>query len=167
MSKNSLMRKVSVNANVLAFSMDDHVMNSTCKAWKNGKNIWAVVHNGDKDVLNITERGELPEFYESMKKGYIKRQKGAEDDVDLFFDMPADIIREVTGFNLNGKSAGTDFEILDADFRLKMSKSLSGIMVWLEIAGVVVGFLLTIVLAVIFVPKILNVIMKFIAGIFA
>src|SRR5262245_46002965 len=56
----SLLRKLSQGAEIVAYYTEDHVMFSKAAAWRDGGEVWSVVHDEQKDLRHLEARGQLP-----------------------------------------------------------------------------------------------------------
>ncbi len=93
--------KLSGGCQVVACSIEEHVMFSSSALWKDGKKIWSVRHNGEEDHSDITEQGILPASYSVLKNQAIAEQKVESNEdmrVDHLFDLPLLLAKQLVGF---------------------------------------------------------------------
>ena len=110
--------KLSVGAELLACSVEEHVMVSTSELWKDGAKVWRIEHNAQESIDHIKESGVLPEGYSDIKNALSKKQEdagGTEADTDYFFDIPLATAKRIVGFKHDEDSGVEDssFEIFE------------------------------------------------------
>lgn len=119
--KDKTLEKLSQTGEAVGCFVEDHVMFSSASAWKNGKKLWHVAHNGEEgDVLHLETSGNLPSEFESIRKELFAKQEkeAAEPDdlkVDHVYDLPAQLAKKLTGFSHDEDMPGLDeaFEVLE------------------------------------------------------
>ena len=100
---------------VVACSIEEHVMFSDASLWRDGKKVWDVRHQGDRRVTDLTAEGELPAAFDATRKLYAEKQ-AAEDpkekfSVDWYFEIPLALAKGLVGFKHDEDGPG-DFEVL-------------------------------------------------------
>jgi len=108
--------QLSMNAEVIAWEVEEHVMVSSATAWKNGQKLWSVVHDSNYDVMHLEVTGEPPEMLTQIKQKLFDQQKaaGKKADVDYIIEVPLELAGVLTGF-YHDRLSDTDeprFEIL-------------------------------------------------------
>jgi hypothetical protein len=102
--------KLSANAEAIFCSVESHVMCSSASGWMNGKKIWSVEHCPELEIEELEEYGNLPEPYASIRDKALKQQEeedaSNERAVDYIYDVPPNLVKELTGFDYN-KGAST------------------------------------------------------------
>lgn len=84
--------RISAYCEVIACSIEEHVMYSMATAWKEGKELWCIEHRGgDKGRTDLTVTGTPPEGFKDAKQEN-------EGQADWYFEMPLALARELTGF---------------------------------------------------------------------
>jgi hypothetical protein len=120
--KDKTLEKLSQAGEAVGCFVEDHVMFSSASAWKNGKKLWHVAHNGEEDqVLHLETSGDLPTEFESIRKEVFAKQEkeAAEPDdlkVDRVYDLPAELAKKLTGFRHDEDVPGladNAFEVLE------------------------------------------------------
>ena len=118
------LRKLSQGGEVVSCFVEDHVMFSSATAWKNGRQLWRVVHDGGEDkVLHLETSGDLPAEFESIRKELFAKQEqeASEPDdlkVDHVYDLPAELAKTLTGFRHDQDTPGISgdvFEVLEQE----------------------------------------------------
>lgn len=93
--------KLSMEAEVVACSIEEHVMVSTSELWKDGSNVWRIEHDVQESSDHLSESGALPSSYREIKNALIRDQEaagGKEADVDFFFEIPLATAKDIVGF---------------------------------------------------------------------
>jgi hypothetical protein len=110
------LRESSSSADVVAATIEEHVMSSSAEAWKGGKRIWKVTHEGESGrTRHLGESGVLPEEYGAIKARLIAAQDkedAGEREVDYFFEVPLELAEAVVGFK-HDKALKARFEVLN------------------------------------------------------
>lgn len=86
---------------VIACSIEEHCMFSSCSIWDNGSQIFSVSHQGDDSIYNLSTTGKPPPAYDSISKQYhdLQEVEGGENaDVDMIFEIPSVLAQSFTGF---------------------------------------------------------------------
>jgi len=108
---------LSAGAGIVACAIEEHVMYSSAAYWREGREIWSVQHEGDRDVLHIKVTGMTPENFEDLRARKFAEQ--AEDDrtrakgeygVDYIFDIPLELARTIAGFRHDLDTPGIDHD---------------------------------------------------------
>lgn len=92
---------LSGDCEVIACSVEEHVMVCTAEAWKNGSQLWRIEHNAQESIDHISSSGALPPDYENIKDTFSLKQEqagGKDADTDFFFDIPLQAAKSVVGF---------------------------------------------------------------------
>ncbi|HWA63840.1 MAG TPA: hypothetical protein VG939_20865 [Caulobacteraceae bacterium] len=83
----------------------DTVMVSAAEGWREGRRVWSVTHNLDKDVRNLAVEGEAPSALAEIAERQGRLQDEAEaagDEVDHLFEVPTGLSGAVCGFDPEG-----------------------------------------------------------------
>lgn len=78
-------------ADVVCCQVEEHVMVSTARCFCDGKPVWSIVHDAQKDIYDLTADGDLPEAYAAILAGQRAMQDrdgGRKAEVDHIFDVP-------------------------------------------------------------------------------
>jgi len=128
--KEATLEKLSQAGEVVSCFVEDHVMFSSAAAWKNGKQIWRVAHDGGEDqILHLETSGDLPAEFESIHKELFAKQEqeaSAPDDpkVDHVYDLPAELAKALTGFRHDEDITGVSGDIYEVLEPAKKTGSL-------------------------------------------
>jgi hypothetical protein len=86
---------------VIACSIEEHVMWSTAELWRNGAQVWRVEHDAQKGTCHISTAGLLPDGYSAIETEFTEKQKqagGEDSDTDYSFEIPLFTARNIVGF---------------------------------------------------------------------
>ena len=126
----SALSSVSVDTEVVACSIEEHVMVSSSEGWGSGKRLWRVEHDGQESTRNLTTSGLLPDPFAKVHAQAIEDQD-AEDagarEVDFFFEVPLVLAWEVVGFKHDENTSSLDYD----DF--EVFKSSKAVRQWWQI----------------------------------
>ena len=116
---------LSLGCEVIATSIEEHVMVCSSELWRNGAQVWRIEHDAQKSIEHIAASGSLPADYSTIEQEHAEEQKqagGSEADTDYFFEIPLHIAKNIVGF----KHDEVDPAIEDGGFmvlELKVAKS--------------------------------------------
>ena len=116
---------LSQGCEVIATSIEEHVMVCSSELWRNGAQVWRIEHDAQKSIEHIAASGSLPADYSTIEQEHAEEQKqagGSEADTDYFFEIPLHIAKNIVGF----KHDEVDPAIEDGGFmvlELKVAKS--------------------------------------------
>jgi hypothetical protein len=105
---------------VIACSVEEHVMVCTAEAWKNGSQLWRIEHNAQESIDHISSSGALPTGYANIKDTLSRKQEqagGKNADTDDFFDIPLRTAKSIVGFKHDEDSGleGASFEVYQSN----------------------------------------------------
>jgi hypothetical protein len=110
----------------VACVVEEHVMYSEARGYEAGREIWRASHNSEKGIYNLDASGDLPAFFARVRDELREQQDeaGGEDaDVDLIFDIPQRLAREICGFQL-GEEEPAGFR--DSELRKAKASAAGG-----------------------------------------
>jgi hypothetical protein len=119
-TKEKTLEKLSILGEVIACSVEEHVMSSFAAGWRNGHCSWSVYHdcNGREGIYQLDVNGEPPSALAEIRDRLRSKQEaagGKKAGVDYIFDVPVELARSVTGYrhdqNIPGLQ-GIKFEVL-------------------------------------------------------
>ncbi len=81
-------------------------MVSAAAYWKDGQEIWAVLHDSEEDSMHLQERGQMPGSFASIRDRLIKEQEENGDEVpcDFIFNIPVELSAQITGYRYDKDS---------------------------------------------------------------
>jgi hypothetical protein len=108
----TVLTALSTDCELVACSVEEHVMFSSSESWANGKRIWRVVHDAQESIDHLSSVGELPADFAATRALYAREQEaegGKEADVDCYFEIPLVLAKDRVGFKHDeGPSADPD-----------------------------------------------------------
>jgi hypothetical protein len=112
--REATLKRVSAGCEVVAASVEEHVMASRAEAWRDGRRTWSLSHDSGQGIEHLEEAGSLPEAYAAIKARALQEQKrkGAAGEVDFIFDVPLSLAKSFTGFK-HDEDGPSKFEILE------------------------------------------------------
>lgn len=83
----------------VACAIEDHVMFSEARGYADGAEIWRVTWDCEKQDDEPTAVGDLPAAYAGILAKAIEEQAAPDNqDVDILWDVPADLAKSICGF---------------------------------------------------------------------
>lgn len=109
---------LSAGCDVIACSVEEHVMFSSAELWSNGVRVWQAMHEQDEGPDHLATEGTLPATFASIVEASLAEQKalGDPDDELDYFEVPLNLAKSYTGFKHDEGSdiPGEDvFQVLD------------------------------------------------------
>lgn len=113
----SLLARNSADCEILACSIEEHVMYVSAAYWQNGCKVWSILHRGgDYGTMDLLVDGELPGVFEEIRaKCFAEQIADSEGGVDYIFEIPLEMVRFYTGFKHDEETPGVEdgsFQIL-------------------------------------------------------
>lgn len=99
--KSNSLGSLSKECEVIASSIEEHVMFCSSELWQDGTQVWRIEHDAQKSIDHVAASGNLPSDYTSIARQHSEEQRragGNEADVDYFFEMPLHIAKNIVGF---------------------------------------------------------------------
>jgi hypothetical protein len=134
--KQEFLASLSNNCEVLACSIEEHVMFCSSELWTKGDRIWRIEHDAQKSIDHINSSGPLPTGYSAIEREFSEEQKkagGKKADVDYFFEIPLQTAKGIVGFKHDESSPEDEgFEIFNGPTRSPSAsqKSVQGQRPW-------------------------------------
>lgn len=95
------LKRVSESGDVVAATVEEHVMFSSAERWKDENLMWRIVHIGENGPDHLEERGTLPPEYAAIKDRLLAAQ-ATEDaergDVDFMFEAGLELAKSIVGY---------------------------------------------------------------------
>jgi hypothetical protein len=85
----------------VACSVEEHVMVSIAAYWRGGARQWEVIHDAQQEIFHLDASGSPPAEYAALRNEKIAEQHeegGADADVDMLFDVPLLLAKQLTGY---------------------------------------------------------------------
>jgi hypothetical protein len=111
-------QRLSAGCEVVTGDVEEHVMVSVATGWKEGRRVWSVTHDAQRDREHLQTEGELPAVFTSIRDRLRSEQQaagGRDADVDYIFDVPVELAQTLTGYRHDADIPGTGpepFEVL-------------------------------------------------------
>ncbi len=118
---------LSGNCDIVACSVEEHVMVCTSELWRNGQQIWRIEHDAQEAIDHINTYGALPDGYAAIGKQCANEQEkdgGKDAAVDHFFDIPLQIAKSIVGFKHDDDDGleNDSFEVFKAQASTSQTK---------------------------------------------
>lgn len=113
------LEKLSNLGEVVYCFVEDHVMFSRASNWKDGECLWSLTHDCEKGRYHLDVKGVPPASLREIKNRLVAEQDkegGEKADVDLIYDVPAELAKAITGFRHDQDMPGmkdTPFQVLE------------------------------------------------------
>ena len=110
--------QLAVDCEVVACSVEEHVMYSSAEFWTSGSRLWRIAHDAQEALDHLAVSGQPPDDFEATRARVSMDQQaegGDQADVDLFFEIPLALARNRVGFKHDEVEAtGSDggFQVL-------------------------------------------------------
>ena len=89
----------SEGAEILGCEMSEITMVSSLRCYRDGAQLWAVVHDPDEDLDGVSVKGEPPPAFAAILRRRQEQQADVgHDNVDYIFDVPIDLSVSLCGF---------------------------------------------------------------------
>src|ERR1700677_363731 len=114
-SRGCILDRLSSGCELLTCYAEEHVMYSAATAWKDGRKIWAVIHDAQKNTRHLVAEGELPPDFASIRDELMSLQDDEGDDAcDNVFEIPVTTVQKLTGYRYDKImiEPGDPFEVL-------------------------------------------------------
>ncbi|SHH50717.1 hypothetical protein [Massilia sp. CF038] len=94
---------LSAGCEVVACSIEEHVMFCSAAQWSDGARVWEVVHESEQGDDHLATEGALPHDLAKLLAEKRNALNGSrDDDTDYAFDIPLDLAFSLTGFRHDG-----------------------------------------------------------------
>ncbi|MFL5298287.1 MAG: hypothetical protein ACJ798_18060 [Phenylobacterium sp.] len=120
---------LSAGGEAVACSVEEHVMYQEARGYRDGAEVWRVVHDPHKgeSLFHLDVTGTPPAQFAAIRDKIVEEQaaEGGEDaNVDLVSDVPLDLAESICGFKHDGEwPEGLSFTTL---YRARPSRGPSG-----------------------------------------
>jgi hypothetical protein len=110
---------LSAHRDVVACSVEEHVMYCTAELWRGGAQVWRIEHDAQNGMSHIGKSGKLPDAYRVIEGRFSKEQSqsgGEKSDTDYIFEIPMQTAKSVVGFKYDELgSDDEDFSVFEAE----------------------------------------------------
>ena len=111
LTEEKTLKPLSAGCEVIAGGVEEHVMCSFARCWKDGREIWFVARDSEADGENLIKRGQLPDVFAGIEEELRAEQEaegGPDCGVDFIFSAPDMLTKALTGFHFD--ESGSDEE---------------------------------------------------------
>jgi hypothetical protein len=116
--ESSELARLSLACELIACSIEEHVMYSESECWRDGENRWRVEHDAERGTRDLQASGDLPAHFADVARKYAEEQEaegGDAAEVDCYFEIPLQTAGQLVGFKHDEAAPGHgegQFEIL-------------------------------------------------------
>lgn len=92
---------LSKNCEIVACSIEEHVMVCTSELWRDGAQVWRIEHDAQQSIDHISTSGLLPDGYSVIEREFSEQQEqagGKKADTDYFFEIPLQAAKALVDF---------------------------------------------------------------------
>jgi hypothetical protein len=96
-----LLAKLSQFGDVIVCDVEEHCMASFSAQWKNGKQLWSLMHDAQSRIDRLDVEGEPPPSFAEIRDRLQAEQiaaKARKERVDYIFDIPVEVASSITGY---------------------------------------------------------------------
>jgi len=126
-----VLTRLSAWCEVLTCTVDDRNLSSAATGWREERQLWSVVYEGEENPGVVAAEGELPPAFAEIREKHIAMSE-AEDAGDLLldplFEIPIEAVRHATGYRPDQSSPAFDgrFALLEASDPTLMQRLFGG-----------------------------------------
>jgi len=116
--RDPMLARLSVGGEAVTCDVEEHVMVSIATGWREGRRIWWVGHDGQRDGAHLEAQGELPPAFAEIRDRSRAEQRTADaqqEGVDFIFEIPVQLAKSLTGYRhdeVTSWAEGEPFEVL-------------------------------------------------------
>ncbi|HEX3886624.1 MAG TPA: hypothetical protein VHW05_03930 [Phenylobacterium sp.] len=98
--KPKLLASLSAGAEVLSCQVEEHVMVSIARGFRDGLQTWSVVHEPERGIDSLVVEGTPPPELADIEQRLRAEQdaEGEDADVDFMFDAAPEIVAAISGY---------------------------------------------------------------------
>ena len=104
-----VLTELSSEGQVVACSIEEHVMFSSAEFLQGGQSIWKVEHSSEKGVRHLSSSGSPSASFQEVA-AEANRLQAQDSEVDYFFEVPLILARELCGFKHDEACDGLNYE---------------------------------------------------------
>src|SRR5262249_35813059 len=84
---------------VVGCDEESHVMYSASSEWRDGREVWAVVHKSEEAIEHLDVRGSPSQGWTAVRDEHLDQQTG-DNEVDHVYEIPLVLAQRVVGYRL-------------------------------------------------------------------
>ena len=110
-ASDEILAEFSRGLEVVACSIEEHVMFSSAAGWSDGQRKWSIAHDAQQGMLHLIASGQPPDSFNQIRSELLAQQQaegGTEAEVDLVFDIPLQVARSIVGFKHDENTEWTE-----------------------------------------------------------
>lgn len=88
---------LSADCEVVACSIEEHVMVCSAEYWRDGSRRWRIEHSSERGAEHLDTEGEVPDFLPALVAS-ARAAQAADPEVDLYFEIPLQAAQRLAGF---------------------------------------------------------------------
>lgn len=96
--KDALLASLSAGCEVVACSVEEHVMASVATAWRDGREAWRVTHDAQTSLEHLEARGNPPKELTELQAAALEQLRTEVDPPDFVFDVPLELAKSIVGY---------------------------------------------------------------------
>lgn len=103
-AERALLQKLSRDHRVVGCDEESHVMYSASSEWREGREVWAVIHDPEQALDHLVTRGDLPPGWTGVRDEWTAKHVEAaktEVGVDYLYEIPLEVAKLVVGYRLD------------------------------------------------------------------
>lgn len=117
-AQGDFLRKLSAaGAEAVACQVEEHVMCSESCLWRDGQQVWRIVHDAEAGITHLEAEGDCPAVFPEVRDQLAAEQEadsGEKSSVDYYFNIPVDVAHVVGGYHHEEMGLeDTVFELLE------------------------------------------------------
>lgn len=92
---------LSRDCELIACSVEEHLMYSRAERWAHGRRVWRIVHDAQESLDHLAAEGDLPDEFDATRRRIAEQQSaegGSSAGVDLYFEIPLVLAQAKVGF---------------------------------------------------------------------
>jgi hypothetical protein len=124
---------VSKRADVIACSVEEHVMYSRAAFWSGGCRVWSIEHDAQRSINHLDVSGQPPLFFSEICDRLVRQQSaegGSESDVDFVFDVPLEVAQRIVGFKHDAGGGPERFNVLQTTHDSVLARAMAWWKFW-------------------------------------
>ncbi len=90
-------RPLRSNSQFLTCNVNETCMYSSVAAFAEGRELWCVIHDSDRGILDLETRGDVPRAYSEIRQQQLSLQQSDGEGVDHIFDVPINLFVRLGG----------------------------------------------------------------------
>ncbi|HEY8574412.1 hypothetical protein [Phenylobacterium sp.] len=117
--------QLSAGATLLAGQVEEHVMYSSARLFRDGACVWRIQHDAGCGLAHLDAEGRLPETFAAARDAALREldEAGGEaSEVDFLFDVPVEVAADACGWRYDQD----EFEWGQAEFTVAADPGATG-----------------------------------------